>query len=214
LNTNVETGSRSPQELVIFIVGQEKEKFTVHKDFATLRSPVFAAAFDGKFVEGETQTMTLKHAEAPVFGLLVHWLYYQNVKPDKESGSLMRWSKLWMLGREYLIYKLQNDSMATIYNYLVNFSPITGRVDKKSFKDFIKYLYKNDLEGTPLRQITVDQVASQIPSSQWASWRDDIPQAMWFDITIALKTRIENGYAHDQRSLNRYLVAEQVEKHQ
>jgi hypothetical protein len=63
--------------MVTFIVGEEPAKHTlvVHERLATISSRFFRAAFDGRFVEGGTQTRRLDDVDDGVFGTLIHWLY-------------------------------------------------------------------------------------------------------------------------------------------
>jgi hypothetical protein len=51
--------TRNPGVLVKFLIGpdnKEPAEFMIHKEFACYHSPVFDAAFNGPFVEGQTQT--------------------------------------------------------------------------------------------------------------------------------------------------------------
>ncbi|CZT42868.1 uncharacterized protein RSE6_02820 [Rhynchosporium secalis] len=49
----------APEELVTFIVGENKQRFTIHEEFVCYHSPVLSAAFNGCFMEGTTKTYTL-----------------------------------------------------------------------------------------------------------------------------------------------------------
>ncbi|CZT09908.1 hypothetical protein WAI453_007099 [Rhynchosporium graminicola] len=49
----------APDELVTFIVGEHKQRFTIHEEFVCYHSPVLSAAVNGCFMEGTTKTCTL-----------------------------------------------------------------------------------------------------------------------------------------------------------
>jgi hypothetical protein len=62
-------------------VGPEKEAFLIHKEVAVQYSPVFKAAFNSDFVEGQTQTYNLEEAKVEAFSLVVQWLYGKVFRP-------------------------------------------------------------------------------------------------------------------------------------
>ncbi|CZR58479.1 uncharacterized protein PAC_08371 [Phialocephala subalpina] len=49
----------------------EYETFPIHKNYICHHSPYFEAAFNGRFIEGETQEMDIGDVEPMVFGLFV-----------------------------------------------------------------------------------------------------------------------------------------------
>ncbi len=51
----------------------------VPKSLICCYSPFFDAAFNGQFVEGETQSMILEDVESEIFALLVRWLYENQI---------------------------------------------------------------------------------------------------------------------------------------
>jgi hypothetical protein len=67
----------TPQRFVTLTIGPESsiQNFVVHKELICHFSPVFSAAFNSAFIEGETQRMTFIDIDAKPFGLLIHWLY-------------------------------------------------------------------------------------------------------------------------------------------
>ena len=72
---------RYPTELVTFIIGTEpsKETFLVHKEHACYYSEVLDKAFNSQFIEGQTQTYTMKDEHPGAFRYLVQWLYQQKI---------------------------------------------------------------------------------------------------------------------------------------
>ena len=56
--------------------GKVKKEYLVYRNFATQYSPVFDRAFNGKFIEAETQVYNLVDFDYPdVFGLVLRWMY-------------------------------------------------------------------------------------------------------------------------------------------
>lgn len=67
------------QAFVTFIVGDENQKFVVHKNLVEHYSPAFENAFNGGFIEGQTRELNLGDVDANIFGLVVNWLYTQKI---------------------------------------------------------------------------------------------------------------------------------------
>lgn len=67
-------------------MGGGKKSFDIPKNIAVSQSPFFAAAFEGDFIEGETQELTLEDVDTDVFKLLLKWMY-QN-KPIELSRGM------------------------------------------------------------------------------------------------------------------------------
>jgi hypothetical protein len=65
-----------PAQFVTVIVSKAptEQKFVVHKELICFHSPFFNAAFNGKFIEGQTQEMRMDDVDEETFGQLVHWL--------------------------------------------------------------------------------------------------------------------------------------------
>ncbi|KAH8748207.1 hypothetical protein BGZ57DRAFT_861727 [Hyaloscypha finlandica] len=78
-----------PAELVTFLVGRDKEPFTVHKEFACRYSPVLRVAFTGPFLEEQTNTYRLDYVNPSVVRLLVQWLYTQKIDLHIEIDSVL-----------------------------------------------------------------------------------------------------------------------------
>jgi len=151
---------RSGDEVVTVIAGSGPEttrKFIIHKEFACSHSPVLNAAFNGGFIEGQTQTYELKDTEGEVMQLLTRWLYTQTVPfeliPRGAEGFNEKFFRntysavrLWVLADMLLIIQLQND----ISDYILA-QHGKGRVATHC----VKYVFGNTLAGSPLRQLFV-----------------------------------------------------------
>jgi hypothetical protein len=59
--------------------GAESQTFKIYKETLCYHSPFFATAFNGSFLEGQTQVMELDDVEGTTFGLLVAWLYTKTI---------------------------------------------------------------------------------------------------------------------------------------
>jgi hypothetical protein len=85
-----------PQEMITVVVGPDgsQQKFVIHKSIISHYSPFFAAVFNGRFVEGDTLSMRLADGEGKIFGLLVHWIYKQEIEGGYDT-ELIAAVKLW-----------------------------------------------------------------------------------------------------------------------
>lgn len=57
----------------------DKETFQVLKTVICSQSPFFAAAFNGHFLEGQTQEITLDDVEKDIFVLMLKWMYRERI---------------------------------------------------------------------------------------------------------------------------------------
>ncbi|KAE9381285.1 hypothetical protein N431DRAFT_301748, partial [Stipitochalara longipes BDJ] len=110
---------RNPTQMVTLWAGHrdDAKRFVMHKDFACHYCPVFKAAFNGKFLEGQSQEYRLSEDKEEVVRFLVEWLYTQdiNTRRRQEIGSVdedadedLTLVKLWILADELLLPRLQN----------------------------------------------------------------------------------------------------------
>lgn len=167
-----------------FVVGQSGQKFMVHKSYAVAYSQFLRAAFNGKFVEGQTQTMTLEDVEIETFGLFVHWLYFQKV----EMGSFVRiqaLARLWVLAGRCLISRLQNEVMSVLVRYLQGPFWFHRSTILYSFA-----VYAYDSNNNELKMLAIDALGrvdaeSDVLQKFWATFRQDI----LLDTMIVLKER-------------------------
>jgi hypothetical protein len=95
--------SSSPPQAFLTIhvnVKPNKETFVVHKNLICHHSPFFEAEFNSLMKEGRTQTMALEDVESGVFGLLMNWLYTQEVEDAEEPYvKVAELAKLWTLSQ-------------------------------------------------------------------------------------------------------------------
>ncbi|KAH9215304.1 hypothetical protein DL95DRAFT_249351, partial [Leptodontidium sp. 2 PMI_412] len=117
--------------------------FVVHKDFACHYSPVLEAAFNGNFIEGQTQEYKFYDTGEEATRLLVHWLYTQ-----KLDTIVLTLIELWVLCERLIIPRLQN----AIIHEIQCVTEHTNTIPVSCFK----YIYENTASNNPLRRIYVD----------------------------------------------------------
>lgn len=77
---------------------EDVHEFPVHKAFICYYSPFFDAAFNGKFIESQTQMVELDDVSPVAFGIFVNWLYTQRINMAGEERILITFlSSLWLL---------------------------------------------------------------------------------------------------------------------
>jgi hypothetical protein len=171
--------------VVTVIIGTEdsKQTFIIHKDLICHYSPFFSAAFNGNFIEGTTQTMNLPDIDADIFGLLVHWLYTQqlDLDPKDRDSNVLPLAKLWRLAERCLITKLQNSIMDTL-------TPLVEYAEKQNLKDFLHYAYESK-EKSPLKRLAANRMAWTVTAHALGAWIEDehLPEGILIDIVMSLK---------------------------
>lgn len=149
---------RTPQAFVTIIVnkGAHKETFVVHKCLVDHYSSFFKTAFDSKFIEGETQSMTIEDIESSAFGLLVHWIYTQSLKQDQgnDSPSVVLLAKVWSLAERFIMPRLQN---VAIDQFRLGLDRVADLI---IFERLATFAYGKDLaKDNPIRKLTVEKYA-------------------------------------------------------
>ena len=59
--------------------------------------------------------MRLEDVEIPIFGMLLHWMYFHEIE-DKNEEDVMGLAKLWVLGGRFLVPEMQNAAIALIFS--------------------------------------------------------------------------------------------------
>jgi hypothetical protein len=186
------TSPSNDQPLVSFVVGKDNPRtFTVHKDFATFRSPVFDAAFNGHFLESNTKTMNLDDVDPDVFAMLVQWLYTEEtqITIKDDTTDVMMLANLWTLGDRFQMRALQNTTLLHLDRYV---SDILFIEHPTLYKDLAHYVYtkfsETELEKCPLKQLVVDRVGQGDPESL-EEHKGNFPQQIWFDLAVTWARR-------------------------
>jgi hypothetical protein len=157
-------------------------------------SPFFKAAFEGGFKEARTQKMTLKDVDSRVFGLMVHWMYRDEVyveeeKEDQEklgdttvldTSIILTLADLWILADRFLMPILQNKTMDKLCYLLYNHH-------ETMLLPFIRHVYENTESrvGHPLKHLALSCLAVFRSSEELADLRDGLPHDVAFDLAMA-----------------------------
>lgn len=183
--------------MVTIIIGPEesKETFIVHKEIICHYSPFFSIAFNSKFTESSTKTMSLPDIEIDNFGLLVHWFYTQQIDldPKDRDANVLPLAKLWTISKRFMISKLQNNIMDKL-RVMVEFA------EKQSLKDFLHYAYESK-EMSPLKRLAADRMAWCTSAQALGSWIEHLPEGMLVDIVMSLKKEHVRGKANENKGL-------------
>lgn len=78
-----------------FFIDKYLKRFNIHKEFACAATPVFNAAFNSGFVEGKTQTNTIKDITTETFQFLSQWMHTNSLdvtslRPEIYTGQKAR----------------------------------------------------------------------------------------------------------------------------
>jgi hypothetical protein len=166
------------------------KKFIVHKEFATHYSPVFEAAFNSEFYEGQTQTYRIFDTPESAVCLLVHWLYTQKVDLAQIEDSQVNMSAsdllicLWILADKLIIGSLQN----AVIHELERLSIESNGVNVAS----LKYVYENTTQDSKLRQLLLYQCASRFDASAFTESASEFPNEMLIEMVILYSKTIRS----------------------
>lgn len=159
----------------------------MHKEVACYHSPVFNAAFNSDFIEGQTQTYRLEDTTTRAFKLLVQWLYSQKVQIRQLDNDCVYDSmiftpetlalvELWVLADRISIAKLQNHALGLIYQ-------LPRRHNRISTYP-LGYIYTHTSSGSLLRKYIVSIFAVGFPSTWFTACSNEFPKEMLVDMVI------------------------------
>ncbi|KAL2066895.1 hypothetical protein VTL71DRAFT_1319 [Oculimacula yallundae] len=156
---------KSNKEKAPSVQGEYKDhKFIIHKNFVYHHSPFFSAAFNGRFVEGQTQTMNFDDIDPTLFGYFVHWLYTQKLESDfGVEITAEKLVKLWILAERFIIPALQNQVIDKFFD-------VIGHLRMKAAKNIVKAIQSSG------SVILNDMLLNRIPTQKDArnSWIDEL----------------------------------------
>ncbi|PMD52237.1 uncharacterized protein K444DRAFT_709284 [Hyaloscypha bicolor E] len=145
----------NPFALVTLYAGNEEnaKPFKLHTDFACHYSPVFKAAFNSGFTEGQYQEYRLDVEEEEVVRLLVEWFYTQALNTRQPEEKLddaatmeedLILAKLCVLADKLLLPQMQNQ----VLDRVQEIRNAAGRIPTEC----LHYVYNNTPPGSPLRR--------------------------------------------------------------
>ncbi|KAM0797441.1 hypothetical protein BDR22DRAFT_440417 [Usnea florida] len=131
-------------------VGHEKT-FIVYRDILCRSAPYFKAALEGGFKESQDQVLELPDDDPTAFSHFQLWLYTGNILESHKSAKDIDWRVLisiYLFGDVRGIPGLQNEAIDVLIDKLeaMNKIPVNQ----------IPRIYKNTLDGSPLRKLVVD----------------------------------------------------------
>ncbi|KAI9053510.1 hypothetical protein LZ554_002465 [Drepanopeziza brunnea f. sp. 'monogermtubi'] len=151
-----------PKSLVTFVVGPDPDpvEFLVHKEVICHHSKVLKAAFNGTFLEGQSQMYRLDDTTQGAFRLFTQWIYSQklniaqtrpgSVDEDNEAltcGEDTFLAELYVLADKFDMAPLQN----AVMDEFENIGSVTGTIPVGTFN----YIYENTSPGSALRRYVV-----------------------------------------------------------
>lgn len=153
--------------------------------------PFFAKAFNGPFLEGQTQTMKFDNIDVGTFGLVVSWLYHQKIEEVTEENSQgttmtfpqkpVRLAKLWVLTQRLILPVLQNAAMDALKDYAFS--------AQEDLLDMVDYLYQEESVGEAVisRRFAVDTYIRIYEKPDAADMLKLMPRGMLVDVGMAFK---------------------------
>jgi hypothetical protein len=178
-NNNHVTNSTPPSFVTIIASCPPNEaKYIVHKNLICHYSPFFAAAFTGKFIEGETQTMRMEDVTSEIFGQLNHWLYTQTIE-NREDVLVL--GHLWILAERCLIPTLQIQAMDLIRTSLDKLPPTSEKL-----KELIKLVYEAEKEHHEMLRKAIFDKCAFSPSDWLGTLIPHLPHNLLIGVTKAL----------------------------
>ncbi|TVY24086.1 hypothetical protein LHYA1_G006974 [Lachnellula hyalina] len=182
---------RNPTELITVEFGPEKIRFVVHKEFACYHSPVLKAALNSNFIEGQTQTYTLRDPRETTGRVFVHWLYsqqlldYNDWEPKSSQDKHLILIQLHMLADKLLIPRLQNAIIQLMHQHI--------REHKLVLRRTLKYVYKETETGSLLRRFILHLCACYMPRMVYSEFPDDVPKEMLLELALEYQTSFRVG---------------------
>jgi hypothetical protein len=141
--------------------------------------------------------MELDDVEPEIFGLLIHWLYTKNIHQlltDDEHNleSTIALAKLWILGQRFVIPAMQASVIVALEEKLFKATVFN---ELSLLKHLTNFVYENldlAIERSALKQLVVHKFA-QSTGEILAAVRNEMPQEMWFDLSVELADLLGNN---------------------
>lgn len=203
------TGLTDMVTIIINFINVPDETFVIHKAVACYHSRMFEAAFNGPFIEGQSQSITLKELPANwMFGVIQSWMYTGSLDITKDFGGSPGGGKIsslksnpimllqvWVIADRCIIPELQNDVMALMME--LTYVPVW----------IASSFYKNTTPESKLRKWFVERAAADkdtIFAKALQNDRDWVHIELVVDIFKVLETR--PGLKRKDLKLDDYLV--------
>lgn len=175
---------------VEFLVGEKKEKFIVHERLIRASSAFFDRATSATWLE---HTIRLPEDEPEIFGIYVHWLYYDKLpvycnEPGRAANQeYLKLVKAYTLGDKLMDTEFQNAAIDAI----VEKSNSTASDGKRYYPvaEVVEFAYNNTHVSAPIRRLLVDMHVS-VGSGKWLDYgnfnSESVPQPFLFELSSKL----------------------------
>ena len=171
----------------------------IQQNFACHYSPVFKAAFDSAFVEGQTQIYRLNDVNRRVFPHLINYLYtervdlslelYEKDEPesvkDQQAAQEEDLMQLWVLADKLLIPSLQNGVVETFECMW------REGTDRAMCTTCATYVYEHTAEHSPLQKLVADHCAFDLNDDHVLKARHDYPKELLLDMVHCLQSPLK-----------------------
>ncbi|KAF2835938.1 hypothetical protein M501DRAFT_903862, partial [Patellaria atrata CBS 101060] len=182
---------------VTITVGSAKTPFLLHKELLTLHSRFFAAALDGAFAEGVSQTVNLPDERVEIFEYFAAWLYHgflireAFLQPSPSPSSSRKPTFFLLLPLHTLadrlsVEKLRNETLDVIAALAEETNAVPTPADTWT-------LYETTPASSRLRKLVLDLFAYKKTDHLLASHPDEWNPLFLRDLTVKLKRRERAG---------------------
>lgn len=180
-------------ELVTFFIGPSKIKFLIHKRIVCEASPVFEAAFNSSFIEGQAQEYVLADTTEGTFALFTEWIYRGdfnvslpndviNLNLEDLHSNLL---DLWILADKLLIPRLQNRALQLLDD------------TRKKFKQIYitKYIsvWSNTGDDCVLRRYLLDLLVRWAHSDTFKEQQESLSMDILVDAATLFAEILDSG---------------------
>ena len=202
------------EPVVTLYVGNDREVFCIHRNLLCNASPVFKAAFTGKFRESSDFSMDLPEEDVDSLNRLLQWLYTKCYEIDdcdlKEHLQARHWqlARLYALADKYDIVTLRNDIVDKFFAMLS--APEAGYSQYPS-PHLVEYVYTNSSKRCALRDLLAAVFCWKVPHSRLSrvgvkDYLEGVP-ALAADIVLAMAQKLlGNGDPFKGKASNYYEI--------
>lgn len=162
-----------PDDLVILLVGPEKQKMVVHDPQITAHSEFCAAALNKEWVEGQTREIKLPEEEPEVISCYIEHAYFNKLPTDiytttspgedKEEGYKLL-AQIYVVAERLLGFDCRNHILQEFLR-LTNLLCTTGHRWNPTCVP-INIIYQGTTPGSPARRLLVD-IHSGYAREEW-----------------------------------------------
>ena len=177
--------------VVTLYVSNDREVFYIHRSLLCKASPVFKAAFAGKFRESSDFSMDLPDEDVGSLNRLVQWLYTKSYEVDDYDSEEHVLARVWQLARlnaladKYDIVTLRND---IVDKFFAIFNRGKAANMPKFPTKLAEYVYTNSSKRCALRDLLAAVYCWKVPHSWYSEVgvKDDLNSIPGFGVDIAI----------------------------